>query len=299
MPLGERAGREVAELIARQGRELSERARRDGDEVETVGVAVPGIYHAQRGTVWAPNIPGWEDYPLLSELIDAMDDGVGVRIDSDRAAYILGETWRGSAKGARNAIFLAVGTGIGAGIMIEGMVLRGHSDIAGAIGWLGMQRPFREEYVSCGCFEHHASGPGLVKVARELLRRRPEYDGPLRAKADEGSLTTADIFEAHDAGDRVALSVLDDAIAFLGMAVANLVSLFNPETIIFGGGVFGPAAKHLDRIASEARRWAQPIAMRQVGLRVTELGADAGLYGAGKLALDELELRKDQVRSVG
>ena len=97
-------------------------------------------------------------------------------------------------------------------------------------------------------------------------------------------LSTSHVFEAFDRRDPIALQVIDDAIQFWGMATANLVSLFNPETIVFGGGVFGPAVRFLDRIGEEARRWAQPIAMQQVRLVASTLGGDAGLYGAARLA---------------
>jgi glucokinase len=249
-----------------------------------IGVAVPGIYHAERGSVWAPNIPGWNDYPLRDELCRALGPDIRVMIDSDRAAYILGETSYGAARGARDAIFLAVGTGIGAGILVNGNVLRGHADIAGAIGWLALDRPFRDAYVSCGGFESHASGPGLTSVARAMLEESPAYTGELLGLAAT-ELSTARLFDAYEHGDDIAQRVVDDAVEFWGMASANLVSLFNPETIIFGGGVFGPAVRFLDRIHAEARRWAQPISMQQVRFVASALGGDAGVYGAARLAL--------------
>ncbi|HEY0970774.1 MAG TPA: ROK family protein [Gemmatimonadales bacterium] len=249
-----------------------------------VGVTVPGIYHADRGTVWAPNIPGWDDYPLRDELRRALGPDVPVLIDSDRAAYILGETWRGAARGARHAVFLAVGTGIGAGILVDGQVLRGAGDVAGAIGWLALERPYRDEYAGCGCFEHHASGPGLAKVARAHLAAATDYHGELRA-VPPGALTAERIFAAHEAGDPIARRVLDEAVGYWGMAAANLVSLLAPEVIVFGGGVFGPATCFLDRIRAEAERWAQPIAVRRTRFVASTLGGDAGLYGAGRLAL--------------
>jgi glucokinase len=274
VPLDGRSGAEVAALVAQ---------RCDG-ATGGVGVTVPGIYRAERGTVWAPNIPGWDDYPLRDELRRVVGPDTPVVIDSDRAGYILGEVWRGAASGARHAIFLAVGTGIGAGIMVDGHVLRGHGDIGGAIGWLALDRPYREEYRSCGCFEYHASGPGLAKVARERLARDGDYDGDLR-KVDPLALTAERIFAAYEKGDPIATEVLDDAIAFWGMAAANLVSLFNPEVIVFGGGVFGPAARFMDRIREEATRWAQPIAVKETRFAASRLGGDAGLYGAARLAL--------------
>jgi len=92
------------------------------------------------------------------------------------------------------------------------------------------------------------------------------------------------VLAAHDEGDPIAVRVLDEAVAYWGMTVANLVSLFNPDTIVFGGGVFGPAVRFLERIREEATRWAQPISIRQVSLQASQLGEDAVLYGAGRLA---------------
>ena len=282
VPVAGRAARDVGALLVERARTLA--ARSPSGDVEAIGVAVPGIYHADRGTVWAPNIPGWDDYPLRDELRTAFGGGTAVTIDSDRAAYIVGEAWRGAARGSRNAIFLAVGTGIGAGILVDGRVLRGHRDIAGAIGWLALARPFRDEYVDCGCFERHASGPGIVACARDLIDGDSAYVGALRT-TDPSRLTTTEIFAAYDDGDRIATGVIDDAVAYWGMAAANLVSLFDPEVVVFGGGVFGPAARFLPRIRAEAARWAQPIAMRETRFEPSVLGSDAGLFGAARLAM--------------
>lgn len=278
--LAGRTGAHVAALIVER---LVAAQARAGEPI-AVGVAVPGIYHAERGTVWAPNIPGWEDFPLRDAITAAVGLETSVVIDSDRAAYIAGEAWHGAARGARDAAFIAVGTGIGAGIIVDGRVLRGHGDIAGAIGWMALDRPFRPAYVECGCFEHHASGPGLLKVARELLSVDASYDGELRG-LDPTNIDTARLFAAADRGDSVATRVIENAIGMWGMAAANLVSLFNPEVIVFGGGVFGPAARFIDDIRAEAIRWAQPIAVRETRFVVSTLGADAGLHGAARLAM--------------
>ncbi|HEX9972420.1 MAG TPA: ROK family protein [bacterium] len=284
-----RRGAEVGSLITQQMQKLISHANSNSMPITAIGMSVPGIYFAQSGTVWAPNIPEWTDYPLLSELCSLPEaKHLDIKIDSDRACYILGETWQGSAKGCNNAIFLAIGTGIGAGILIDGVILRGHHDIAGAIGWMGLSRPFRNEYGSCGCFEYHASGEGIARIARELLAGDSNYSGKL-SKKDLRQITSHDIFEAYESHDPIAIKVLEDCIAYWGMAVANLVSIFNPEKIIFGGGVFGPAARFLDQIKAEAQRWAQPISMKQVSLEVSTLGGDAGIIGAGRLALMALD----------
>lgn len=281
-----REGQAVGQLIVSQVNQALEKAIEIKTEVTALGICVPGIAHANTGRVWAPNIPGWDDYPLMEELKSHIQDKkVRVRIDSDRACYILAETWKGKTKGCLDAIFLGVGTGIGAGIMINGEILRGAHDIAGAIGWIALDRPWDEKYIPCGCFEYHASGEGLVRVAKELMAGT-ELNSPLFNDSN-GAVTARDLFEAYDSGDPLAVKVVDNAIQFWGMAVANLVSLFNPEKIIFGGGVFGPALKFLDRIYDEAKKWAQPVSIKQVVLEGTALGAEAGLYGAGYLALKD------------
>ena len=213
---------------------------------------------------------------------------IPVVIDSDRACYILGEVWKGNARGCKDAVFLAVGTGIGAGILINGEVLRGSNDIAGAIGWMALNRPFEEKYIECGCFEYHASGEGIAKVTRELLKKDKHYSGCLRDKNID-SIKAFDLFAAYETGDSLALEVIDRCIEFWGMAAANIVSLFNPEKIIFGGGVFGPAKKLIPAIRKEATRWAQPISINQVSFDVSGLTGDAGVYGAGYLALRNLQ----------
>ncbi len=281
-PLEKRKGKNAGALVVKLIKYLIENHSVKGDRIKAVGICVPGISYKSTGKVWAPNIPEWDDYPLLDEVEAHIDSKINVEIDSDRACYILGEKWKGAAKGLKDAVFLAVGTGIGAGIMIDEKVLRGSHDIAGAIGWLALNRPFRDEYVSVGCFEYNASGEGLVKVAKDYLNDK-SYTGVSILENIE--FNAKDIFEAYKTEDVIAVKVIRNAIGYWGMTVANLVSLFNPEKIIFGGGVFGPALEFLDEIYAEARKWAQPISINQVELCGSELGSDAGLIGAGYLAL--------------
>jgi len=290
-PIEKRQGKDVGSLIGEQIKLLLSLSKSKGIAIQAIGISVPGIYYAKTGNVWAPNIPGWTDYPLLMEISSLpVTKNIKIKIDSDRACYILGETWQGSARGCKDAIFLAIGTGIGAGILVDGKILRGHNDIAGAVGWLALNQAFRDEYKTCGCFEYHASGEGIAKAARELLTTEHNYSGVLKNKSI-GQIISHDIFEAYKTEDPIAIKVLNSAIAYWGMAVANLVSTFNPEKIIFGGGVFGPAAQFLDRIEQEAQHWAQPISMQHVSIEISSLGGDAGLIGAGRLAF--LALDKD------
>lgn len=284
--LGERKGKDVGELLVDQISAYIDSSISRGSDIKAVGIAVPGISYHDTGRVWVPNIEGWEDYPLLEEL-EANFPGVTIVIESDRACYISGEVWKGSAENCKNAIYLAVGTGIGAGILIDGKILQGADDIAGAIGWMALERPFMDKYTKCGCFEYHASGEGIARTAREILNTENEYTGELRNIYPE-EITSYDVFAAWEYHDPVADKVIRRCVEYWGMAVANLVSLFNPEKIILGGGIFGPAGKLIPAIREEAVKWAQPVSIKQVDVLASGLGGDAGIYGAGYLALNTI-----------
>lgn len=274
-----RQGKQVFDLIFQN---IFDLANADFGPVSAIGVSVPGISNHKNGTVWAPNIPGWDNYPLLKELNEICGN-IPVSVESDRSCYILGEMWKGNAKGCNNAIFLAVGTGIGAGIVVDGHLLHGANDIIGAVGWMALERPFREDYVQCGCFEHHASGNGITKMARQLIAEDKAYSGVLKNKIP-GDITSHDVFKAFDSNDQLAQKVINKAIVYWGMAIANLISIFNPEKILLGGGIFGPAVHLIPAIRNEALKWAQPVSALQVSIEPSLLGTRAGMYGAGFIA---------------
>ncbi len=278
-----RSGRQVSEFILSQTSFILQKAAEQNLDVSSLGICVPGIAYTNSGRIWAPNIPGWDNYPLREELENLLlKKKITVHIDSDRSCYILGELWKGNAIGCRDAIFLAVGTGIGAGILVNAEVLRGAYDVGGAIGWLALDRPHNNSYSSCGYFEYNASGLGIAKQATVMLQQEPTS---LLHAINHGKITAKNVLDAAQKGDELAEKVLRNAIECWGMAVANLVSLFNPEKIIFGGGVFGPALQYLDDIYAEAKKWAQPVSITQVKLMGSALGSQAGLYGAGYLAI--------------
>ena len=277
LSLGRRKGAEVGALIGEQVKKYQ-----SSSPIKSIGVSVPGISRHKTRTVWAPNIEGWEDYPLLNE-IQQVAGSIPVNIDNDRVCSILGEQWQGNAKNCRDAIFIAVGTGIGAGILVDGNVLRGSNDIAGAIGWMSLTKPFQSKYIPCGCFEFYASGPGIPKFTQEVLASDPT--GSILRIYPKEKITARHVFDAFDEEDPVACLVVGECISYWGMAAANLVSIFNPEKIIFGGGVFGPAAKLIKDIKAEAAKWAQPISMKQVSFEHSMLEGDAAVFGAGFLAL--------------
>ena len=279
--LEDKGGTEVGSLVVQLLLDYVDYARARLYRIDSIGICVPGISNQTNQTVWAPNIKGWEAYPLFREIRDGLNNpSLPVSIESDRNCYILGEMWKGSAQNCSNAIFMAVGTGIGLGIVSNGQIINGTSGIAGAIGWMALDRPYSKEYDPCGQFEYYASGSGIARSAESMLSKGAKSD-----YLHAGKITAKEVFEAYYENDPVAVQVLEKALEYWGMAVANLVSIFNPEKVIFGGGVFGPAVQLLERISDEARKWAQPISIQEVKLEASALKGDAGLIGAGFLAL--------------
>ncbi len=235
-----------------------------------VGVVIPGWVNHRKRTVWAPNIAGWDHVPLQQKLQERI--ALPVVLDSDRSGYVKGEAWLGAARGLRDVVFLAVGTGIGAGIMVNGQVAHGSDDLAGAVGWLALNPEFKERYRQMGCFEAEASGQAIALKGRVL-------GGGVHESARR-------VIEAAASGDSKGAEILDGVAAYLGMGVANLVSTLNPEMVVLGGGVFQSGALLLECVRRDFKRWAQPFAAESVRLELSTLGDKAGLFGAARLALD-------------
>lgn len=267
--LDDRQGDAVGELIRQTIRELETHAL-PGDRLSGIGMSVPGLYRRESGRVWAPNIPGWEDYPLKAMLSEV--SSLPVCIESDRTCSILGERWQGGAQGCSDAIFITVGTGIGAGILANGQVLRGSGDLAGAIGWMALGQPFQESYQDCGHLEYYASGRG---IARHMRRRQGKH---AFSDLNPEDFRARYVLE-HYRDNPHARQIVEVSLSLWGMAAANLISIFNPEVIFFGGGLFGQAAPLIARIREEAAQWAQPLAMQSVRMELTHLNGMAALYG--------------------
>jgi glucokinase len=237
-------------------------------DIRAAGLIVPGIFNKSTGEAWAPNLWGHEHVPLLAELNSQLE--LSVTIDSDRAGYVLGEQWLGAARGLRDVVFLAVGTGIGAGILSGGRVIDGSGGIAGAVGWFVVNPEHREEYARMGCWEAEAAGPAL---ARRL-----------------GASTAQEAVEAARRGEPAALEAVEETARHLGHGIANLVSVLNPEMIVLGGGIMQAADLFLPTIRRVMAIWAQPVAAQQVRIEPTQLGEDAGLLGAARLAFNSIEI---------
>lgn len=271
--------------ILQLARELGQGAKRK-ERFAAIGVAVPGLAR-RNGTVWAPNLPGWERMPLASRLQRSL--GIPVVVESDRNAALLGESWRGTARGKSDLIVLLIGTGIGAGIMSGGRVVRGAHELSGCAGWMSVSLEGVANASVVGELESLTAGPGIANTARKRLQAG---EGSSLTQLDLTKMTAHDVAAAARQGDQLALSVFQRAGRLLGFGVANMVSLFDPEVVIIGGGMAGAADLYFDPLRDAMLERAQPLAARQVKLIVSKLGDRANLLGCARLAWQALEMRK-------
>lgn len=248
--------------------------------VQAVGIAVPGLVRRD-GTVWAPNLKGWKSMPLADRVQREL--GVPVIVESDRNAAVLGETWRGAAHGKNDAIVLMLGTGIGAGILSGGRLVRGAHELSGCAGWIVVTEHDGAEVRRVGQLESLTAGPGIASAASKELARGMTS---LLEEIPADSVNAYEVAEAAKRGDALSIEVFWEAGRLLGYGVANLVSLFDPEVVVIGGGLARASDLFLDALRKSMKQYAQPIAAKHVRVVVSKLGADANLLGVARLAWD-------------
>jgi glucokinase len=247
-------------------------------KASAVGVAVPGLVRRD-GTVWAPNLRGWGKMALAQRLKKALR--VPVIVESDRNAAVIGETWRGAARGRSHAIVLMLGTGIGAGIFSAGRLVRGAHELSGCAGWMVVTDGHGKEARRVGQLESLAAGPAIARAAKKQLSRRI---GASRKAIPAKTINAYEVAEAARRGDRVSSRVYLEAGRLLGYGVANLVSLFDPEIVVIGGGLAQASDLFLNALRKSMKERAQPISGKQVRVVTSELAGDANLLGVARLA---------------
>jgi glucokinase len=246
-----------------------------------IGVDVPGCAYAD-GSVWAPNLPGWKRMALGAMLNEHFK--LPILVESDRNAFVTGEAWKGAARGCRDVIFLAVGTGIGAGIISGGRIVRGSGELSGSLGWMAVETDFLPRFKTVGCLESHIAGPGIAAKASRVLKT---------------ATTTRELIQLARQGDPAAKNMIAQAGEYLGLALANLVSILNPEMIVIGGGVAAAGNLLLSPAKKTMRQWAQPLASKQVRIVRSRLGERAALLGMAKMAFDNASESPDAQHDAG
>ena len=247
-----------------------------------VGVASPGPLNPRTGIVhYTPNLPGWRDVPFVDLLESHINRRATLANDGNCAA--LGEARFGKAQGVANLVYLALGTGIGGGIISEGVLIDGKNGLGAEVGHttVAIDGP-RCTCGSIGCLEAFASGWAIQREA-EAVATTADGDR-MRALAGDGPIHAGIVAEAAHEGDPAAQAILERAGRALGAAMGSFINLFNPEMIVIGGGV-AALGEHLIGPAKRSMPSHSFVDMREdVKLTYSALGGDTGLYGAAALA---------------
>jgi glucokinase-like ROK family protein len=258
-----------------------------------IGIGVPGPVEFDSGTPVSPPImPGWDGYAVREHFAAR---GVPVWVDNDVNVMALGELTAGSGSGVDDFVFVKIGTGIGAGIVVGGQIHRGAEGSAGDVGHIYVQAGTREVTCRCGmtgCLEAFAGGAALARDAEAAAREGKS--AILRALLDEkGSLSAEDVALASKHGDPVSIELITEAGRLIGQMLTGIVNFFNPSLIVIGGGVAGGGGDLLlATIRQTIYRRSLPLATRDLIVRRSALDGRAGVIGAATMVANELFARE-------
>lgn len=246
--------------------------------IRGIGVGIPAVLAPETDfVIWGPNLKGWRNVDLRGALEKEMKLPVSVEYDGHTA--ILGEWWLGAGKDYHSIAMIIIGTGIGGGLILDGRLYRGQNRLAGAAGWFAMVDDATLEAPrgrSIGHWESLAAGPGIARAAIGLL---PEFPGSRLRMIPQNELTAKHVFESARSGDPLGVHIVQKTAQLIGLGVANVVSLVNPQLVVLGGSI-GRQPELLPEVKNIVPRWAQPASAGSVKIVTSELGSDAGLYGA-------------------
>jgi glucokinase len=252
----------------------------DCSDISAVSHLVPGTVKVEEGAVvTAPNLPCLDGFRLADALTTRL--GLPTILENDANAAAVGEMWQGAAVGCKTIICVTLGTGVGGGIILDGKLWRGVDGAAAEIGHMCVD-PFGGVACTCGsrgCLEVFASATAIVRMTREASPRYP--DSILQGKERTAEM----IFEAGKVGDELALEIFRRMGVYLGIGLANLINILNPEMIVIGGGVVNGWDLFEKHMHQQVEERAFPLLTARLKIVRAKCGDDAGLLGAARLAL--------------
>ena len=245
-----------------------------------IGAGAPGPLDREKGiVVVAPNL-GWRNFPLSDRISKRF--GIPVVLDNDANCATVGEWWLGAARGGRNVVGVTIGTGIGGGLIFDGKLYHGASDVAGEIGHTTIDVNGR--YCKCGnygCLEAYASGPAIATRAREALIREDTASMlPAMVDGQLDRITAEIVYDAAKKGDGLANEIVRDTARYLGAGIATLLNVINPDVVVIAGGVTRAGEALFGPLRTEVRRRAFSPAVEAVRIVPAELPGTAGVVGA-------------------
>lgn len=253
----------------------------DKSEVIGIGMGVPGPVSGESTVINCVNL-GWGTFDVGAEMEKI--SGLPVKVGNDANVAALGEQKLGAGKAFQSAIMITLGTGVGAGIIMNGKIHSGAHGSAGEVGHINVN-PHETESCGCGkkgCLEMYTSANGVVRLAKRFLADNPDERTMLR---DKMNITSKDVFDAAKASDAAALSIVNRFGQILGKALAGVSNVMDPEAYIIGGGVSKAGQIVIDVIRSHFKEYVHS-SMKDTEFVLAELGNDAGMYGGVSMLLD-------------
>jgi glucokinase len=283
----------VIQSILESAHRALEQANLAVSALAAIGIGVAGISNPDTGILFtSPNLPGWRDVPLR----DILQEKLGRRafLINDANAAALGELYFGAARGARNFIYITISTGIGGGIVIDGKIYGGAIGVAGEVGHMTIDDD--GPICNCGnrgCWETLASGTALAREARHRIKEGVRTSILEYAEGDVEKVTAQVIHKAAEQGDNLAKELIARTGYYVGVGLANLINIFNPELIVVGGGLSNIGDMLLEPAFEVAGERAYKEAFQTVRFASAELGRNSGVLGAAAFALREIKRDED------
>ena len=263
--------------------------------IESIGIGIPGTVERKDGTVlFAPNL-GWKDVPIKKLFSQVFKQPIYVGQDTEAAA--LGEFLYGAGRGMKDLVCITIGTGVGCGLIIAGKLHKGKYFTAGEFGHTMVERDGLD--CNCGkkgCLEAYASGTAILnRFKMEIEKGSPS---PLTLRKSLEELRTEDIFDEAKKGDKLALSVINDAIDYLSMGITNSINLICPEIIILSGGIGIEKELFIKPLIEKTYSRIYSLLVDKVKITTAELGEYAPLIGAAMLFKDPLYNQSGKVEAL-
>ena len=284
-----RPSEQIVDDIAMLCKRLCEKLGIKESDIDSLGIASPGIVDDETGNVIYANNLGFRHFPILPMLRERLAIKE-MHIENDANAAAWGEAVAGAAKGSKSSVMITLGTGVGGGIIDGGKVFKGFNSAAGELGHIVIEVDGKP--CTCGrrgCWEAYSSATGLINMTKEKLA---ECESSGRATsmteqvAQKGKVNGRTAFDGLRAGDEAAKEVVDTYIKYLASGIASMINIFQPEVLSIGGGISNEGQYLLDLLIPEVRKQTYGTGLvPATDIRIAQLRNDAGIIGAAVLGL--------------
>jgi glucokinase len=276
---------DIAKAIDRKLEELNQTK----EKLVGIGMGAPGPVDMAKGIIYEAVNLGWDKNTPLKDLLE-VETGLPAVIDNDANCAALGEMWKGAGDGAKDLVCVTLGTGVGGGVITNGDIVHGVRGAGGEIGHITVvaQGGFQCNCGKTGCLETVASATGVVRLANERLDSSDIPSSLRDIRNEYHEINAKDVFDAAGSNDELAQSVVDQLAFYLGMALANLGNVLNPEKIVLGGGVSKAGEILLKPVLNDFQQFSFPTVRTSTRLSIATLGNDAGVIGAAWLVKNKI-----------